>query len=190
MSATPYNKQISNRNYLSPVGFKFILSRYPRVDFFCTKAGIPGVSLGVAIQPTYLKDIPIPGDKLEYEDLVLDFLVDEDLVNYIEVYNWLIGLGYPENVSQFNEWRATNTTDPSTDGKDLRNIYSDATLQVLNSNFQPQANIKFRDIFPTSLTGLSFDTTKKDYDYFTARVTFKYTIYNIMDQNYNEYEPR
>ena len=189
MSATPYNKQISNRNYLSPVVFKFILSRYPRVDFFCTKAGIPGVSLGVAIQPTYLKDIPIPGDKLEYEDLVLDFLVDEDLVNYIEVYNWLIGLGYPENVSQFNEWRATNTTDPSTDGKDLRNIYSDATLQVLNSNFQPQANIKFRDIFPTSLTGLSFDTTKKDYDYFTARVTFKYTIYNIMDQNYNEYEP-
>lgn len=189
MASSPYANQISNRNYLSPIGFKFILSRYPKVDFFCTKAGIPGVNLGVAIQPTYLKDIPVPGDKLEYDDLVLDFLVDEDLVNYTEVYQWLVGLGYPENVGQFNEWRATNPADPSQSGKDLSNIYSDATLQILNSNFQPQANIRFKGLFPTSLTGLNFDTTKKDYDYFTARVTFKYSIYNILDPNNRNYDP-
>ena len=43
MASSPYASQISNRNFLSPVGFKFLLSRYPKVDFFCTKAGIPGI---------------------------------------------------------------------------------------------------------------------------------------------------
>jgi len=183
------SSQINNRNFLSPIGFKFLLARFPKVDFFCNKAGIPGINLGVAIQPTYLKDIPIPGDKLEYADLTLDFLVDEDLVNYVEVYNWLIGLGYPENISQFNEFRSRNEMNPSTSGKDLSNIYSDGTLQILNSNYQPQANIRFKDMFPVSLTALDFDATKKDYEYLTARVTFKYTIYNILDTQNQNYEP-
>ena len=31
--ANPLDKQIVNRNFLSPVGFKFTLSKYPKVDF-------------------------------------------------------------------------------------------------------------------------------------------------------------
>jgi len=175
--------QISNRNFLSPTGFKFLLSRYPKIDFFSNKVSLPGINLGVAVQPTYLKDIPIPGDKLEYGDLTLDFLIDEDMENYVQLQKWLIGLGYPENVAQFNQWRATNEADPSQSGKDLSNIYSDATLQILNSNYLPQTNIRFTDIFPVALTPLEFDATSSNYNYLTARATFKYTIYNILDAN-------
>ena len=98
-----FPNQIENRNFLSPVGFKFILTKYPKVDFFSTKANIPGINLGVAFQPTYLKDIPVPGDKLEFADLSLSFNVDENLENYLSVYNWMVGLGYPENVKQFDD---------------------------------------------------------------------------------------
>ena len=78
--------QIENRNFLSPTGFKFILTRSPKVAFFCNQANIPDLNLGVAIQPSYLKDIDTPGDKIVFGDLNLKFLVDEnpkDLIIYI-----------------------------------------------------------------------------------------------------------
>ena len=97
----PWNNQIDNRNYLSPIGFKFSITKIPKVDFFSNSASIPGINLGFALQPTYLKDAPVPGDKLTYSDLTLSFFVDENLENYMQVHNWLTGLGYPEDVQQF-----------------------------------------------------------------------------------------
>ena len=84
---TPWVNQIDNRNYLSPIGFKFSITKVPKADFFSNSASIPGISLGFAVQPTYLKDIPVPGDKLTYQDFTLKFFVDEDLTNYLEVHN-------------------------------------------------------------------------------------------------------
>ena len=71
--------QLENRNFLAPVGFKFSLQRSPGVAFFCNQANIPDLNLGVAIQPNPLRDIPTPGDKVQFEDLRLRFLVDEDM---------------------------------------------------------------------------------------------------------------
>ena len=51
---------IENRNFLSPVGFKFGLKRSPAVAFFCNEANIPSIDLGIAEQPSYLKNIPVP----------------------------------------------------------------------------------------------------------------------------------
>ena len=91
-SSGPFVTQIQNRNYLSGIGFKFNLAKHPKVDFFSTSARIPEVNLALAVQPTYLKDIDIPGEKLTYGDFTLKFLVDENMENYMTVYNWLVGL--------------------------------------------------------------------------------------------------
>ena len=40
-------------------------------------------------------------------------------------------------------------------------------------------------MFPTSLSTLNFDATTEDINYFTADVTFKYTIFNITDLSGN-----
>ena len=93
-SQNPYQRQIDNRNYMSPLGFKLILSKTPKVDFLCQSANIPGISMGTAVQPSYLKDIPVPGDKVLYEDLTIRFLVDENMENYLAIYKWMTGLGY------------------------------------------------------------------------------------------------
>ena len=94
---------IGNRNFLSPVGFKFALKRSPNAAFFCNEANIPSMDLGVAVQPSYLKDIPTPGDKIQFGDLNLRFLVDEDLGNFMEIQNWIRGLGFPESLSEFSD---------------------------------------------------------------------------------------
>ena len=167
--------QIGNRNFLAPVGFKFSLSKFPKVDFFCNSARIPEITLGTAIQPSYLKEIDIPGEKLIYGDLSIRFLVDEQLENYVAVHNWLTGLGFPETPQQFID----KTTDR--DGlRDFQEQFCDGSLHILNSNYNDVAIVKFRDIFPTSITSLDFDATETDINYFTAEATFKYVIYSIV----------
>jgi hypothetical protein len=95
--ATAFDKQINNRNFLSPVGFRFTLAKEPKVAFFSNSVRIPEITLGTTIQPSYLKDVDVPGDKLTYGDFSLSFLVDENLVNYMAIHNWITGLGYPES---------------------------------------------------------------------------------------------
>ena len=174
---------IENRNFLSPVGFKFALKRVPKVAFFCNQANIPDLTLGIAEQPTYLKNIPVPGDKIEFGDLSLRFLVDEDLGNYMEIQNWIRGLGFPDTLLEFDE---LEKSDPMFRGggfgqfaRSGDKIYSDGTLQILSSNLVPQFQVVFKDLFPYSLTTLSFDATDTDIEYFTADVSFKYTAYNL-----------
>jgi len=173
--ATSFDKQIQNRNFLSPVGFKFHLSKYPKVSFFCNSTKIPEISFSTISQSTYLKDIDIPGGKIQYGDLNLRFLVDENMENYALIHNWITGLGFPESTEQFGNF-ITND-----DGiKDYKEQFSDGSLHILNSNFNTVSIVKFKDLFPTSLSSLDFQTSDTDINYFTAEASFKYTIYNIL----------
>ena len=183
-SVSPFDKQIANRNYMSPLGFKLILTKTPKVDFLCQSANIPQISMGTAIQPTYLKDIAVPGDKVLYDDLRVRFLVDEQMENYLSIYNWMTGLGYPENAGQFRQLKKDDLrTDASvSDDADPRYFeFSDATLQILSSNYRPSIHVNFKDAFPIALSTLDFDVTTRDYSFFTASVTFKDTIFDITD---------
>jgi len=173
--ASALDNQIENRNFLSPVGFKFSLAKEPKAAFFCNSARIPEISLGTAVQSSYLKDVDVPGDKLTYGDLTLRFLVDENLENYMSIHNWLTGLGYPESTQDYRDLITNDrgVTDP-------KEAFSDGSLHILNSNFRDTAIVKFRDLFPVFLTSLEFEATEADTTYFTAEVTFKYTVYNIL----------
>ena len=66
-------------------------------------------------------------------------------------------------------------------GQKGENIYSDATLQVLSNNLVPKFQVMFKDVFPYSLSTITFDATDTDIEYFTADVSFKYTIYDMQD---------
>jgi len=181
MTATGFRNQVQNKNFLNPTGFKFILNRAPKVVFFSNQANIPGLNLGVTEQTSYLTDIPVPGDKLQFQDLNLRFLVDEDLENYLEIQHWLRGLGFPDSLKEIYEWQSSNPNAP----RGELNYTSDGTLNVLSSSNTPNFKVKFLDLFPVSLSDLDFDATDSDIDYLTANVTFKYTIYNITDLDDN-----
>tara|TARA_R100000278_G_scaffold22900_2_gene21489 strand:+ start:1240 stop:1821 length:582 start_codon:yes stop_codon:yes gene_type:complete len=180
MANTFYDKQIKNRNFLSPSGFQFNLAKTPKVDFFSQSARIPGIQLGEIMVGNYLKAVPVPGDQIQFEDLTLEFIVDENLENFLEIHSWIYGLGYPDSVSQFE----SIVIDRETSEIDNLKQFSDGTLTVLNSNFNPMAYIKFKDMFPVSLSTLEFTASENDYTYFTATVTFKYLLYEILDTKF------
>ena len=127
------------------------------------------------MQSTYLKDLDIPGDRLTYGDFSLRFLVDENLENYMAIHNWLTGLSFPETAQQYRDLTTNN------DGvEDFNEQFSDGSLHILNSNFRDSAIVKFRDLYPVSLTSLEFEATDSDINYFTAEASFKYTVYNVL----------
>ena len=167
--------QIQNRNFLSPIGFKFTISKTPKVDFFSNQARIHEITLGTALQPSYIKNIDVPGDKLEYGDFSLRFLVDEQLENYMAIHNWLTGLGFPQTTQEFK-----NLTTDTENIRDPNEAFSDGALHILNSNYRDVAIVKFDGLFPTTLSSLEFEATDGDLNYFTAEVNFKYTVYNIV----------
>jgi len=195
--ACSFPGQIDNRNFLSPVGFKFTLAKDPKIVFFCNTARIPEITLSTNLQPTYLKDIDVPGDKITFGDLSLRFMVDENMENYMSVHKWLYGLGFPETAQQYKDLITIDNNikqprDPNIPlskneekllFQDPKSAFSDGSLFILNSNYNTTAVVKFKDLYPISLSSLEFDATQTDIQYFTADVIFKYTIYNILDKN-------
>ena len=132
-----FKKQIQNRNFLSPLGYKLVLTRAPKVAFFANSANIPGIELGTTEQPNYLRKIPVPGDMMVFEDLTLRFMIDENLENYMELQNWMRGLGFPESLNEiYNLQKQEEFAKLYPDVfKTEMNLYSDATLFVLTNTY-------------------------------------------------------
>ena len=174
-------KEVSDRNFLSVIGFKFALERCPKVDFYCNAANLPSITLGVAEQPSYLRNIPVPGDKIQFEDLQISFMVDEHMENYLEIYDWITGLGFPESIDQYIQLGDDQKLAPENDPSDNFNERSDATLMILNSDYNTSVKVKFRDLFPVELSGIPFDAKAEQQEYYTATARFKYTMFDVID---------
>ena len=173
-----YNDQLTNRNFLSPIGFLFLLDKAKKVSFLCQKAEIPTVELGQVEIPTRgLVPIPVEGN-MRYSEFSMEFIVDEDLRNYMQIHNWMRALGTPQEFKERRVWIDKYADSPSEDPR-----FSDATLQVLNNNNIANFDVVFKDMFPVSLSSLPFDVTGGDNDYFTATTTFRYTLYEIRNKN-------
>jgi len=170
---TTWNKQIENRNFLSPIGFKFMLAKFPKVAYFCQSANIPGITLGISNQSTPYRGLPLEGF-MTFEPLSLSFIIDEDLENYMILHNWIRALGTPNNTRERVEYR--NKMESIFGNSDL---YADATLTILNSNLRRNFDIVFQDLFPESLNALEFSATIDGTEYAMAQVQFRYLAYEV-----------
>lgn len=172
----------SELDFLRPNGFRFQIANIPNVSFFCQAANIPQMSIGSPEMQTPLANIPFPGDKLQFGELIIRFLIQEDMSNYKELYDWLTGLGFPENHQQFTDFINTQeyrTALSSKNKKESIAQVSDATLFVLDSNNNPNVKITFIDAFPTSLEGLDFDISQGAGDFFVGIAGFRYRTFKI-----------
>lgn len=157
---------------------KFILS-FPRLSttqFFCQAANVPGISSGFPIQATPFSDLPIPGDKLQYEDFSIEFLLDEGLASWIEVHDWLIGLTYPE---KFEEYQGLKHQSRYSEQVQFPQ-YADAHLISLSAAGVPMVKFYFIDAFPISLSRIDFDVRIGSEKTMTSFANFKYKRYNII----------
>ena len=184
-------RQPTELDYADPTKFAFKIMKLPTVEFFITQANIPGVNLGESIFPTPLKQIPVQGDDLTFENLEISFLVDEKLTNYRELHQWLVGIGFPKARSQFSSFKSENAdafpTNNQVKGEATNTgvatgtqaMYGDATLTVMTSKNNPIMEVRFSDLYPVSLSALQFDQQLTDTTYLTASCTFTYKLYEM-----------
>jgi len=181
-------------DYASPNQWRINFDRLPLTTWFCTNANIPGITLGEAQFPTPMSDIPISGDKLTFDTLNIQFLADEELKNYREMWEWLVGLGFPKQHSQFSDVLSeskVNTVLPGASRMTYSNqagqnvtlsegaAYSDATMTFYNSKNIAKVEVHFRDIFPTSLSGIDLTTDTSDVEYIRVDASFRYLYYEF-----------
>ena len=150
---TSLTDQPKNINPLADVQFKFDVSALPNTSFFIQTVNLPGITLEAAVIATpQLQNFSRHTGIITYEALDITFLIDEYLKNWQEIYEWMIG---------------------------DENKYATAVLTILSSSMNPTMEIHFKDIFPTSLSEISFDSTTTDPTYQIATISFNYTEYNI-----------
>ena len=193
-----YDRQPTKLDYASPTQFKFQMSKLPKVEYFCTAANLPGIDMPFSDQKTPLADIPLPGEKVNFEALNVTFIVDENLENYKEIHGWIMGIGFPKDYAQTRDLLGAGADRfPTTTGANLQTdpgkvkygptaiggIYSDATLLILSSKNRPVTEVRFSEVFPTALSGLQYSQTATDVEYLTATVTLQYRLYEFANVN-------
>ena len=188
--ADPSTLQPTVYDYATGTQWRLAFNRLPKTTWFCTTANVPGITLGEAMFPTPMSDMFITGDKLTFETLNITFIVDEELQNYRELWDWITGIGFPVKHS---EWEAALSKgdgairtfaapddDPRTKITfEESQLYSDATLIVYNSKNIPKVEVKFKNMFPTSLSSLEYSQELTDVEYFKASATFRYLYYEF-----------
>jgi len=186
VATTTAQRQPSKLDYSSQVQFRFEILYLPLVEYFVQSANVPGIQLGTATVPSPFYDYPVPGDTLSFDPLNISFLVDENLNNFNELHKWISRLGFGDSHQEFADLLREGTPSqrtPSSKGiqKPLPEIgtYSDATLTILSSKNTPKTEIRFKNIFPTSISGLDYNIGGTDVDYVTCNASFSYLGYTI-----------
>ena len=155
-------------NYLSTGGFAIKIARLPNVEFFSQKVLVPGVTANPVETQTPLRKFYSVPDHLNYADLDLTFIIDENMENYREIYEWLKGIGTPDNLEQYDKLKN------SVDGDQ-----SDITIMLFNSHKNPNIEFTFSNAFPIGLTPISLDLAQQDVVYAEATVTMRYDAFDI-----------
>lgn len=161
----------ASKNFLSPLGFRFVLKRAPNLSFNVQSIGLPGLTLSEASTPTPFISIP-QASHLTYSPLSVTFRVQEGMADYLEIYNWMNGLGAPVSFDQYKNLK--DKADGSGEG-----VYSDISLVILDSSMNSNINVYFYDAFPIDLSDLRFTTMDTDVNYIECTVDFRFLRYTI-----------
>lgn len=162
----------ANKNPLSPTGLVFAVEKLPAVNFTTQRANLPGFSIPVIERLTMLQNQPLAGDKFSYDELVVQFIVDEDMENYREIFAWCKALGEPETTDQYlnlenlSRWRDEG-------------IVSDGSMIIYDSKRNPNIEIRYVDMFPRAMSGLILDVTADNIQFLTCNVTFAFLNMDI-----------
>lgn len=173
--------QPENINLLAPTSFRFGIVDSPNVNYFCQTVTLPTITLGDLGTDNPLSRVPEPGDKLFYEPMSIRFSVDEEFANYNEIKNWMVGLGFPESFDQYSGLVTRKQTVPSLHALQYNKmaVKKDGTLLIYNSQKKPTIKITFIDMYPISLSPLTFTSTSPDVVYLDCSVDFRYSRFNI-----------
>ena len=167
----------SNFNYLQPTGFKLVIDRttYPNLEFFVQDFTHAGVIMNTAdLGYKKIAAIPFIGDKLTYNEMLANIILDEDMLSYREMHKWMRRILDQDNITALDRFANSTMRPPA---------QSDITLSVLNSSNNPIVRIIYRDCIPTALTDIQFQSTAGGESFLTFGASFRFTYFDILNKD-------
>jgi len=165
-----YNQTPTNKSCLSNNKYEFVIDRLPHVTFFIQSIVIPDVSLNGTQVPSPYVSVPIPGNILNFGELQVTYIMDEDMKAWREIYDWMYNLGNPESQNKIGDLTQTPGRRNS--------VTSDATLLIKSNANNPRIKFTFKDIFPTTLGGVTLSSAEGQ-EFLTSTISFLYSHYNV-----------
>ena len=170
--------------------FKVFFPIFPTTEWFVVRANIPSVQLGQGDQYTPFVQIAVVGDHITYGDFSVTFIVDENLKNYMEMYNWVKNIGFPFSHDQFNTLPRPDYQDKSggtnydaesdTYSKaNDRDLYTDIVLQIMTAKNNLIATCEIYEAFPITIGAIEYSQQETDMTYATCEVGFAYTWFDV-----------
>ncbi len=155
-------------NLLPTIDFAVGIQRLPEVTFRTKNTTIPDISSSPVKQHTMFNPVNVGGDHVEFSPLDITFLVDEDMKNYISIFDWLTKLNFNKSSSQYSELQGSEF-----------GLYSDINITILNSNKRPNMSFDFINCFPISLSSINLDISQESVEYAEVTATFSYDNFSM-----------
>jgi hypothetical protein len=167
---TALNRSPENTNFLQPTKYLLTFDRIRTTQYFCQTVNLPGVSLGEVNRATPFLDMYSPGTKLTYEPLQIEFILDEKLQGWKNLYDWFLTMADPDGFEKRDGSRELQTN----------KHFSDATLSILSGLNNPLIRIQYTNLFPLSISDIRFDSTQSADTIMTATASFRYQSYKYL----------
>lgn len=165
LSTTPLNK-----SFLSNNKFDFVLRRIPNFTFFVQSVNLPSLTLQTSVVNSPYAPVSVPGNQFTFGALVVNFMIDEDMRSWYEIYDWMYQLANPES---FNKRGYLQDKDSV-----INSVTADASLIIKTNSNNPNWNVNFYGLYPSDLGGVQFSSTEGQ-EFATSSVTFNYTYFKL-----------
>lgn len=174
---TALNRNPINPNSLQPNKFTLNFSRAPNLQYFCQTISLPGISTSeIPVQNPFV-ELYAPGEKAIYDVLNITFIVDAEMLSWLEIHDWLRALTFPTEYEEYQNLSKLSQFNSATLSKSPQ--YSDAAVTLLSASNKPYYRFNFKDLFPISLSGFVVSSTDTPDTIVTADATFRFTYYNV-----------
>lgn len=147
-------------NLLALTGFKLTIgssTNYKLSEFFAVSATFPNISLGEATASYRNRQGFVADDVLQYEPFTIRIAVDDELLAYNEMHDWMLH----------------NTQQEKLKTEEL-------TLHFMTGHNNVSKQVRFINAFPTSLSSIEFNTQNTSVDYAYVDVTFRYDLFEFI----------
>ena len=164
-----------NFNYLQPTSFKLTVDRehYPNLEFFCQTFVHPGMIMN-SVEVPYQKvtGVPFIGDKLTFNEMQAQILLDEDMKAYDEMYSWM---RRNLDVDMTSPLQRTQSNPPA---------MADITLTILSSHNNKTKQVRYIDCIPTALTDIQFESTAGGESFISFGASFRFSYFELVGASY------
>lgn len=159
-------------DFLQNNQFSLTFTKAPNLAINLQTCSIPGLGMSHTEIGTPFSFLKEPDTKINFSEFPVTFKLKENFDGYLEIFNWMLGLGFPESFTQYANLKGVG--EPT-----RKNIFSDITLTVLTNKNNANLRVVFKDAFPTFLSQVDFDTQTEDATMIDVAASFEYHMFTI-----------